>query len=128
MDQKYPRLETLSNLLQIVRKHPTLGKDASSALIAVGEAIHRNVTPEEIDVLIKSTLVSETYARSSALQCLQVMDLTDLDWSPVLWVMCYDNDQQNARIAKHLWEDNGLDIPETFFDDLKPFLGELLLL
>jgi hypothetical protein len=46
-----------------------------------------------------------------------------MDWSAELWVACHDEDEQNARLAHHLWEDNGLDVPETFLDDLLPFLG-----
>lgn len=56
-------------------------------------------------------------------QIIQSLDLTELDWSPELWISCYDGDNQNTRIAKHIWEDNGLDVPETFFDVLRPFLG-----
>lgn len=53
----------------------------------------------------------------------QPFDLTDMDWSSELWVACHDDDEQNARLAHHLWEDNGLDVSETFLDDLLPFLG-----
>jgi hypothetical protein len=49
--------------------------------------------------------------------------LTDLDWSPELSLACHDDDEQNARLAQHIWEDNGLDTPETFLKDLMPFLG-----
>ena len=53
----------------------------------------------------------------------QPFDLADMDWSAELWVACHDDDEQNARLAHHLWEDNGLDVPETFLIDLLPFLG-----
>ena len=53
----------------------------------------------------------------------QPFDLTDMDWSAELWVACHDDDEQNTRLARHLWEDNGLDVPETFLDDLLNFLG-----
>jgi hypothetical protein len=53
----------------------------------------------------------------------QPFDLTDMDWSAELWVACHDDDEQNARLARHLWDDNGFDVPETFLDDLLPFLG-----
>ena len=53
----------------------------------------------------------------------QVLDITDLDWIPELWIACCDNDQQNGRLARHIWEDNGLDVPENFFEKLRPSLG-----
>jgi hypothetical protein len=56
----------------------------------------------------------------------QPFDLTDLDWSPELLIACHDEDEQNARLARHLWEDNGLDIPETFLDHFLEYLGTFL--
>ena len=57
----------------------------------------------------------------------QPFDLTDLDWSPALLVAVHDSDEQNARLAGHIWEDNGLDIPESYLPDLLTFLGKVLL-
>ena len=53
----------------------------------------------------------------------QPFDLTDLDWSPELWIACHDEDEQNARLAQHVWDDNGLDVPESFLQALLGFLG-----
>ena len=47
-----------------------------------------------------------------------------MDWSPQLWIACFDDDEQNARLANRAWEDNGLDIPENFLDTFLTFLGE----
>ena len=49
--------------------------------------------------------------------------MTDLDWSPELLIACHDEDEQNARLARHIWEDNGLDVPESFLDHLLEYLG-----
>lgn len=54
----------------------------------------------------------------------QPFDLTELDWSPQLWIACHDEDEQNARLASHVWEDNGLDVSEGFLEDMLAFLGE----
>jgi len=54
----------------------------------------------------------------------QPYDLTDLDWSPELWIACHDDDEQNARFAQHVWEDNGLDVPSTYMNELSTYLGE----
>lgn len=54
----------------------------------------------------------------------QPFDLTDLDWSPELWLAQHDEDEQNARLAAHVWDDNGLDVPESFLDQLLCFLSE----
>lgn len=56
---------------------------------------------------------------------LKPFDLTDMDWSPEIWIANHDDDEQNARLAQHVWDDNGLDIPENFLGNLLPFLGQL---
>lgn len=54
----------------------------------------------------------------------QPFDLTDLDWSPELWIACHDDDEQNARLARHAWDDNGLDVPENYMGELTRYLGK----
>jgi hypothetical protein len=123
----FPRHQMLSDLIQVIKAYPSLGKDASSALVAIGESIATNATSAEIDIVVKGTLSSESYVRNSALQCLQTLDLTDLDWVAELWIARNDADQQNARMARHIFEENALDVPEMFFKDLKPFLSASLM-
>ena len=53
----------------------SLRKDASSALIGLGEAISGNATSAEIDTFIGGILAQESYARSSCLQAIQVTSL-----------------------------------------------------
>ena len=53
----------------------------------------------------------------------QPFDLTELDWSTEIWVAYQDTDEDVARMAETLWEDNGLDVSETFAVDLLPLLG-----
>ena len=57
----------------------------------------------------------------------QPFDLTDLDWSPEIWIAYHDDDEQNARLAEHLWEDNGLDVLESFLPSLLGYLGMSLI-
>ncbi|KAG5642517.1 hypothetical protein DXG03_002618 [Asterophora parasitica] len=123
LDSAFPRVQTLEKLLHVIRHQPKLGKDASSTLIDIGEAIQATTSEEELSVLFRGTLMQEVYVRSSCLQTLQPFDLTDLDWSPEILIAGHDEDEQNARLARHLWEDNGLDVPEQFLDTLLSFLG-----
>ncbi|KAF7356649.1 TOG domain-containing protein [Mycena venus] len=122
-DTAFPRKQTMEILLQIIRQQPKLSKEGSSALVDLGQVTHASASRDEIDVLLNGTLVQEVYVRNSCLQTLQPFDLTDLDWSPELWVACHDDDEQNGRLARHVWEDNGLDVPEVFLEQLLPFLG-----
>ncbi|TCD64479.1 translational activator of GCN4 [Steccherinum ochraceum] len=118
----FPRKQTLELLLHVIRTQSKLAKEASSALIDIGQAIHTSTTADELNTLFRGTLSQEVYVRNSCLQALQPFDLTELDWSAELWIAHHDNDEQNARLAGHLWEDNGLDVPEGFLDVLLPYL------
>ncbi|KAF8553713.1 ARM repeat-containing protein [Imleria badia] len=121
-DAAFPRKTVLEHVLHVVRTQPRLSKDASSILIDLGEAIQANATRDEVGVLIEGMLLQETHVRNSCLQALQPFDLTELDWSPEIWVACHDEDEQNARLASHVWEDNGLDVAEGFLGDMLAFL------
>ncbi|KAF9047662.1 armadillo-type protein [Panaeolus papilionaceus] len=118
----YPRLKIIHDLIHVIRAQPNLGKEASSALVGLSEAIAANATPEETAALLKGTLHQESYVRNSCLQSIQTFDLTEMDWSAELWIACHDEDEQNERLARHAWEDNGLDAPEEFLNHLLPFL------
>lgn len=120
----YPRLQTIKDLFRVIVHHPKLAKDATSALIDLGAAIKDLPQPSEVQALIKGTLSTDLNARSAALQAMQPVDLTDLDYSEELWIAMHDSDEQNASLATHLWEDNGLDIPETYLASLLTYLGE----
>ncbi|KAK0468862.1 armadillo-type protein [Armillaria novae-zelandiae] len=122
-DLDYPRQQTLEILISTTRQQPKLSKEASSALIDLSEAIYRTASKSEVDILLQGTLLQEAYVRNSCLQALQPYDLTDSDWSPELWIAGHDDDEQNSFLAKHAWEDNGLDVPESFLSALLPYLN-----
>ncbi|KAF7294474.1 TOG domain-containing protein [Mycena kentingensis (nom. inval.)] len=122
-DAAFPRRQTLESLLTTIRQQLKVAKDASSALIDLGASAHSNATRDEMDILLRGTLTQEVHVRNSCLQTLQPFDLTDFDWSPELWLACHDEDDQNGRLARHVWDDNGLDVPETFLPVLLPLLG-----
>ena len=75
-DAKYPRINTVQDLVHSIRHQPKLAKDASSALIDIGQALQGNATREEVSELLRGTLYQEVYVRTSCLQALQVQILT----------------------------------------------------
>ncbi|KAH7091864.1 translational activator GCN1 [Auriculariales sp. MPI-PUGE-AT-0066] len=120
----YPRLSAFKSLVQVVKKHPQLAKNAVSALITAGESASRSADASSADVryLLACLLEQETSVRHSCLLALQPFDLTELDWCKEIWIACQDEDEGVARLAEQLWEDNGLDVSETFAVDLLPLL------
>ncbi|KAH9915889.1 armadillo-type protein [Fomitopsis serialis] len=109
-------LEQVALAVDIIRFH------AGESLIDIGQSMHSTATLDEIQTLLRGTLQQEVYVRNACLQTLQPFDLTDLDWSPEIWIACHDDDEQNARLARHVWEDNGMDVPEKFVQVMLTFL------
>lgn len=62
----------MKDLLYVIKHQPKLAKDASTALIDLGQAIYLTATRDEIAVLLGGTLMQEVYVRNSCLQTLQV--------------------------------------------------------
>ncbi|TIA90061.1 hypothetical protein E3P99_01792 [Wallemia hederae] len=121
-DVNYPRSAIIKVLLKAIASYTKHSKDASSTLVNLGESIRDNATREESTILIEGTLADEIYVRSSCLQALQPIDITDFEFPSELWLACHDEDEQNASLAEHLWDDNGLDVPENFIVKLIPYL------
>lgn len=121
-DARFPRLAFVNDLVKIVATQTQLAKDAVAALRTLGEAMKANATSEEMQQLLKHAVADEVYVRTGALQALQPLDLTDIEFCVELWVACHDDDEENARLANKAWEDNGLDIPATYASALLPLL------
>lgn len=122
-DGNYPRLETIRDLLRVITDYPRLAKDAMQALVDLGDAIKDVASVEEVQGLIVGTLSRDMNVRKAALEALQPVDMTELDYSEEIWIAVHDSDEQNAKLAVHLWEDNGLDLPETYLAGLLKYLG-----
>lgn len=123
-DPVYSRVDVLEGLVYIIARQPKLSREAVAALVEVGEAIHETSTREEQDTLLRHTTAQEVYVRNAVLQALQPFDLTDIEWSPEVFVACHDDDEQNGRLARQLYDENSLGIPEEYISSLIPFLGK----
>lgn len=53
---------------------------------------------------------------------MQPLDLTDLGWSPELWIAQFDQDDRNAALATELWAENGLQLTATCLPSLLALL------
>ncbi|WRT67086.1 uncharacterized protein IL334_004052 [Kwoniella shivajii] len=122
-DNAYPRLQTIRDLLHIIGNYSKLAKDAVSALSDLGAAIKDVADHAEIREMIAGTLSKDSNVRNAALQALKPVDLTELDYSEELWIAIHDDDEQNANLALHIWEDNGHDLPETYLQSLLRYLS-----
>ncbi|GAA5827172.1 hypothetical protein JCM11251_001152 [Rhodosporidiobolus azoricus] len=122
-DTAFPRLTLIGDFFAALVGYPSLSRTASSALADLGEAIHDNASAEEIQALMDGGLTEEAFVRLSALQALQPLDLTDLNFPANLWVLAHDVDERNRELAATVWQENGLDVPDGFLPLLIPLLS-----
>ncbi|KAH8913218.1 hypothetical protein BT69DRAFT_1306822, partial [Atractiella rhizophila] len=88
-----------------------LVRTANAALEDVASASKENASNEEIEVLLQSSATDHVQVRQACAQALLALDLTDLTWSPELWILCHDSDSKTKQAATEVWEENGLDVP-----------------
>ncbi|KAI8639859.1 armadillo-type protein [Parasitella parasitica] len=117
-----PRNKMIETLLLSIKKYPVSSKNAKKSLVTLCEAMADSVSPHETNTLLQGLLSSEVLVRTAALHGLEFLDLTDLDYSPQLWVACHDENESNAKLAKQQWEDNAMDIDEDFRDQLLAYV------
>ncbi|KAL4807002.1 armadillo-type protein [Aspergillus unguis] len=122
-DSRLPRQEVLDQLISSMQKYTQHYKLIKDTLNDVSRCIAPNISKEELDVLLKGTIVSEPSVRSSVLQAIDAeIDLTDLDFSEHIWLECHDHAEENAEVAESIWEENALEIDESAYRKLIPYL------
>lgn len=74
-------------------------------------------------MLVRGTVVPQIPVRTSVLQAIAAeIDLTDLDFSEEIWLMCHDDIDENVELARAIWEENGLDAEEDSALKILPYL------
>ena len=121
-DSRFPRIAFVDDLVRIVSTQTQLAKDAVGTLRSLGEAMKMNASANEIDRLLFHTLADEAYVRAGSLQALQPLDMTEIDFCVPLWLACHDDDEENGRLALKAWEENGLDVPTAYRNELLAML------
>ncbi|KAI9370427.1 armadillo-type protein [Aspergillus egyptiacus] len=122
-DNRLPRVEVLDHLITSMQKYTQHYKLIKDTLFDICRSIAPNVNKDELDVLLKGTIVADPSVRLSVLQAIEAeIDLTDLDFCEQIWVECHDQVEENAEVAENIWEENALDINEAAYGRLIPYL------
>ena len=109
--------------MQKYTQHYKIIKDC---LLDFCRCIATTVTPSEIDVLVRGTIVQQIPVRTSVLQAIEAeIDLTDLDFSEEIWLACHDDVEENVELARAIWEENGLEAEEDSSLKVLPYLESI---
>ncbi|PKI85938.1 translational activator of GCN4 [Malassezia vespertilionis] len=120
----FPCAAVVHALLAAARTCSMLAHDAVQVLRAYGAAIaraHRNAT-SLVQLLLHAALSEERRVRDGALQCLLPMDLTEIAFSPALFIAMHDADEELAKIAAQIWTENDMDVVPSYTAVLVPML------
>ncbi|PLB47063.1 ARM repeat-containing protein [Aspergillus steynii IBT 23096] len=123
-DERLPRVAVLEHLLTSMQKYTPHYKLIKDTLFDLCRCISPNIVKEELDVLLKGTIVSDASVRTSFLQAIDAeIDLTDLDFSEHIWLECHDHVEENAELAETIWEDNALEVDDSTYGKIIPYLS-----
>ncbi|KAL2872277.1 putative translational activator [Aspergillus lucknowensis] len=122
-DNRLPRVEVLHQLIASMQKFTQHYKLIKDTLFDVSRSVAPTINKDELDVLLKGVIVSDSSVRSSVLQAIEAeLDLTDLDFSEHIWLECHDHVEENAEVAENIWEENALEIDDTAYGKIIPYL------
>ncbi|KKK21120.1 translational activator GCN1 [Aspergillus rambellii] len=122
-DDRLPRVEVLNQLITAMQRYTQHYKLIKDTLFDFCRGISPNILKEELGILLKGTIVPDTSVRLSVLQAIEAeIDLTDLDFSEHIWLECHDQAEENAEVAENIWEENALEIDDSAYGKLIPYL------
>ena len=74
-------------------------------------ALAPNISPIEIETLLRGVIVPQISVRTAVLQAIREhIDLTHLDFSDEIWLAVHDDVQENADLGQAIWEENALEV------------------
>ncbi|KAI9492588.1 armadillo-type protein [Zychaea mexicana] len=121
-----PKKDMIATLLYSIKEYPQCTKSAKTSLIELCESMNaadigedeENINSEEINTLLQGLLSEELLVRNAALSALDLLDLTDIDYSPQLFLASHDANEQNAELAETLWTEYAMDVEPTYKNQL----------
>ncbi|KAJ2477858.1 translational activator of GCN4, partial [Coemansia sp. RSA 2320] len=125
-----PRKEMISLLILIMSTQPMLLAACRQSLVRLAEEMEGTDTAAERDALLDGAVGGDSAVRSACLAALDYVDLTEMDYSGRVWINMGglgSGDvalEENARMARALWADNGMEVQAGLVADAIPFLHD----
>jgi hypothetical protein len=98
-------------------------KPIKDCLMDLCRDVASNISDDEVAALVRGAIVPEISVRTSVLQAIDAeIDLTNLDFCEEIWLACHDDVQENAELARTIWEDNALEAEPNSAYLILPYL------
>ncbi|CAG9949575.1 unnamed protein product [Clonostachys rosea f. rosea IK726] len=122
-DESLPRAELLSVLTESMQKYGQHYKLVRDCFVDMCRCIAPNITPEEISVLTKGTIVPHASVRTTTLQSISSdVDMSEFGYSDEIWLACHDDEEENQEIAREIWVESGVQVGPDVPERMLPFL------
>jgi len=122
-DEVIPRAAVLGALISSMQKynqHYKIIKDCFSDMV---RCVAPNITPEEIGVLARGTIVPQTSVRTAALQAISSdVDMSEVTDPEEIWLACHDDEVENVEIGQDIWEEGDFKVTEELTYKMLPYL------
>lgn len=123
-DRHLPRDQILCHVTSAMQKYTQHYRQLKDALMDLCRSLSDGVQPNEIEVLLKAVTSAEAPVRTAVLQAIHAeIDLTDLETSKELWLVCHDTDEGIAELAAAVWEENALSEEPSLVVDSMEYLA-----
>ncbi|PSN61367.1 translational activator [Corynespora cassiicola Philippines] len=125
-DDRLPRTQILQILLSSMQRYNQHYKEIKDCLMDLSRGIATNITNDELGVLLRGSIVPETSVRTATLLAIDAeLDMNDLTFSEEIWIACHDDVQENAELARTIWEDNELELRADAATKTLPYLDAI---
>ncbi|MCJ1321233.1 translational activator of GCN4 [Xylographa vitiligo] len=106
-----PRAEIIAVLIRSMQDFSLHYKLIKDCLHDLCMALAPNISPIEIETLLRGVIVPQISVRTAVLQAIREhIDLTHLDFSDEIWLAVHDDVQENADLGQAIWEENALEV------------------
>lgn len=122
-DEAVPRSEIIETLIDAMQQHSQHYKIIKDCFADVCRCAAPSMTVDEISVLSKGAIVSQTSVRTAVLQSISSeVDLSELDFSEEIWLAAHDDEDENRLLGQEIWEEGSFSVSEEVPFKMLPYL------
>lgn len=122
-DEAIPRGEIISTLIYAMQQYSQHYKIIKDCFADIVRCIAPNISPEEIGVLSRGSIVPETAVRTTVLQSISAeIDMSEADFSEEIWLACHDDLEDNVDLGREIWEESEFAVSEETPAQMLPYL------
>ncbi|KAK3942927.1 translational activator GCN1 [Diplogelasinospora grovesii] len=121
--EESPRADVLSALIYSMQQYNQHYKIIKDCLSDTVRSVAPNITPEEIGVLARGSIVPQASVRSAVLQAISAeVDMSDVGTSEEIWLACHDDVDENVDLGREIWEESEFQVTPELAQKMLPYL------